>query len=97
MDVYNFGVVLLELTTGRVARDRTVEFILAEWASNQCKTGEPLYNVVDKSIKVGPFLDDIVDVFKLGVSCTNVEPKFRPSMENVLEQLLRYDRTQTPE
>lgn len=95
--MFSFGVVLLELTTGRVARDIPADFILAEWASDQYKVGEPLYHAVDRNISDGPFLDDIVAVFKLGVICTGQEPKSRPSMQIVLEHLIQIQQDRAPQ
>ncbi|RLN08546.1 receptor-like protein kinase HSL1 [Panicum miliaceum] len=94
VDVYSFGVVLLELATGRVANDDGAECCLVEWAWRRYKAGGPLHDVVD-----GGILDravhakDAVAVFLLGVMCTGDDAPSRPSMKQVLQQLLQYDRT----
>ncbi|KAF0934216.1 hypothetical protein E2562_023470 [Oryza meyeriana var. granulata] len=94
VDVYSFGVVLLELTTGRVANDGGADYCLAEWAWRRYKAGVALYDVVDESIQDrAAFLEDAVAVFLLGVICTGDDPASRPSMKEVLEQLVQYDRT----
>jgi kinase len=91
LDVYSFGVVLLELTTGRVANDGGAEYCLVEWAWRRYKAGGPLRDVVDGSVRA--FEQDAVAVFVLGVICTGDDAASRPSMKQVLQQLLRYDRT----
>ncbi|KAG8070240.1 hypothetical protein GUJ93_ZPchr0006g41672 [Zizania palustris] len=94
VDVYSFGVVLLELATGRVANDGGADCCLAEWAWRRYKMGAALYDVVDEGIQDrAAFLEDAVAVFLLGVICTGDDPASRPSMKEVLEQLIRYDRT----
>ncbi|KAL5212304.1 hypothetical protein ABZP36_023151 [Zizania latifolia] len=94
VDVYSFGVVLLELATGRVANDGGADCCLAEWAWRRYKMGAALYDVVDEGIQDrAVFLEDAVAVFLLGVICTGDDPASRPSMKEVLEQLIRYDRT----
>lgn len=93
VDVFSFGVVLLELVTGRVANDSGAECCLTEWAWRRYKVGGPLYDAVDEDIQDRAFLDDAVAVFMLGVVCTGEDPMTRPPMKEVLDQLLRYDRT----
>lgn len=95
VDVYSFGVVLLELTTGRVANDGGADCCLAEWAWRRYKAGGQMRDAIDADIVRGGafFLDDVVSVFMLGVICTGDDPASRPSMKEVLDQLLRYDRT----
>uniref|UniRef100_A0A0E0JXM4 non-specific serine/threonine protein kinase n=1 Tax=Oryza punctata TaxID=4537 RepID=A0A0E0JXM4_ORYPU len=94
VDVYAFGVVLLELTTGRVANDGGADWCLAEWAWRRYKALGELHDVVDESIQDrAAFLEDAVAVFLLGVICTGDDPASRPTMKEVLEQLVQYDRT----
>ncbi len=92
--MYAFGVVLLGLTTGRVANDGGVDWCLAEWAWRRYKAGGELHDVVDEAIQDrAAFLEDAVAVFLLGVSCIRDDPASRPTMKEVLEQLVQYDRT----
>ncbi|BAF08269.1 receptor-like protein kinase 5 [Oryza sativa Japonica Group] len=94
VDVYAFGVVLLELTTGRVANDGGADWCLAEWAWRRYKAGGELHDVVDEAIQDrAAFLEDAVAVFLLGMICTGDDPASRPTMKEVLEQLVQYDRT----
>ncbi|KAL6629656.1 hypothetical protein ACP70R_029421 [Stipagrostis hirtigluma subsp. patula] len=95
VDVFSFGVVLLELTTGRAANGGGEECCLVEWAWRRYKAGGgALRDAVDGSIRDGSaFVDDAVAVFLLGVICTGDDAPSRPSMKQVLQQLVRYDRT----
>jgi len=94
VDVYSFGVVLLELATGRVANDDGAECCLVEWAWRRYKAGGALHDVVDGGIRDrAVHARDAVAVFLLGVMCTGDDAPSRPSMKQVLQQLLQYDRT----
>ncbi|CAN6177845.1 unnamed protein product [Urochloa humidicola] len=95
VDVYSFGVVLLELTTGKVANDRRADMCLAEWAWRRYQKGAPLDDVVDEAIREPAYMEDITSVFTLGVICTGEEPQARPSMKEVLHQLMRCCRMPT--
>ncbi|TVU07858.1 hypothetical protein EJB05_41230, partial [Eragrostis curvula] len=92
VDVYSFGVVLLELTTGKVANDSSADLCLAEWAWQRYQKGAPFNDVVDEAIRIPAFLQDILLVFTLGVICTGENPLERPSMKEVLQQLIRCAR-----
>lgn len=83
VDVYGFGVVLLELATGREEKH------LVEWAWRRHQAGLPLHNVVDEKIQDRAlYVEDAVLVFQLGVICTDEDPQLRPSMSDVLQQLI---------
>ena len=90
MDVFSFGVVVLELTTGKVAANDPNDLTLAGWARQQFHEGRQLSEVVDQHI---PDLDNnlqaIISVFSLGLSCTLEDPKVRPTMKDALYQLER--------
>jgi hypothetical protein len=92
VDVYSFGVVLLELTTGKVANDGGADFCLAEWAWRRYQKGPPFNDVVDEHICDPAYMSDILSVFTLGVICTGENPPARPSMKEVLQHLIRWDR-----
>ncbi|CAL5396942.1 unnamed protein product [Camellia sinensis] len=89
IDVYGFGVVLLELVTGREANNNGDEDIcLAEWAWHHIQDGNPLVDALDEEIKEPCYLDEMTCVFKLGIVCTGRCPSTRPSMKEVLQILL---------
>ncbi|CAN6201344.1 unnamed protein product [Urochloa humidicola] len=92
VDVYSFGVVLLELTTGKVANDSGADMCLAEWAWRRYQKGAPFDDVVDEAIREPAYMQDILSVFTMGVVCTGENPLTRPSMKEVLHQLVRCEQ-----
>ncbi|CAL5042347.1 unnamed protein product [Urochloa decumbens] len=92
VDVYSFGVVLLELTTGKVANDSGADMCLAEWAWRRYQKGAPFDDVVDEAIREPAYMQDILSVFTMGVICTGDNPLTRPSMKEVLHQLVRCEQ-----
>lgn len=88
VDVYSFGVVLLELTTGREARDGGDEGSLADWAWQHFQDGKQLiYGIIDDEIKNPAYMQEIDTVFILGILCTGKTPSMRPTMKQVLQVL----------
>ncbi|RCV21981.1 hypothetical protein SEVIR_4G151300v4 [Setaria viridis] len=92
VDVYSFGVVLLELTTGKVANDSGADMCLAEWAWRRYQKGAPFDDIVDEAIREPAYMQDILSVFTMGVICTGENPLTRPSMKEVLHQLIRCEQ-----
>ncbi|CAN6278237.1 unnamed protein product [Urochloa humidicola] len=88
VDVFGFGVVLLELTTGKKANDGGEHGSLAEWAGHHCRTGS-IVDATDICIRYAGYTDEIETVFRLGVKCTGSSPPSRPTMEEVLQILLK--------
>ncbi|KAI3422874.1 NAD_binding_11 domain-containing protein [Psidium guajava] len=89
IDVYSFGVVLLELTTGREANKGTEDMCLADWAWRHVQDGKLISDVIDTEIYKDLDLDEISNVFKLGIFCTATLPSTRPTMKEVLQLLLK--------
>ncbi|KAJ4850837.1 hypothetical protein Tsubulata_036594 [Turnera subulata] len=87
IDVYSFGVVLLELVTGREANCGDEHTSLAEWAWKHSGEGKAFTECLDEEIKQPCYLQEMIDVFKLGLMCTNTLPSSRPSMKDVLQVL----------
>ncbi|KAM1501397.1 hypothetical protein ACFXTO_026886 [Malus domestica] len=92
IDVYSFGVILLELTTGREANDGDEHTALAEWAWRHVQEENAIADALDQDVKEPCYLDEMCSVFKLGLSCTETLPASRPSMKVVLQILLRCSR-----
>lgn len=88
-DIYSFGVVLLELVTGRPAIDSAVfgEGVdLVSWVSTKVQTKEGLYEILDpdcgKSVQ-----DEMIMLLRVGLLCTSFMPMSRPSMREVVMML----------
>ncbi|KAM0026227.1 putative protein kinase RLK-Pelle-LRR-XI-1 family [Helianthus debilis subsp. tardiflorus] len=89
IDVYSFGVILLELTTGKEASNGSEHSSLAEWAWKHALGGAPIVDVLDNEFKNPVYLNEMASVFKLGLWCTSHLPTNRPSMKEVCQMLLR--------
>ncbi|XP_059635920.1 receptor-like protein kinase HSL1 [Cornus florida] len=87
IDVFGYGVVLLELATGRKAPDGGEYAGLAAWAHLHMRDGKPIEDALDVKIKEACYLDEMTDVFKLGIDCTDQVPSNRPAMDRVLQTL----------
>ncbi|XP_019070607.1 receptor-like serine/threonine-protein kinase At1g78530 isoform X2 [Solanum lycopersicum] len=89
-DIYSFGVVLLELTTGRQPILREEQMNLAQWAQQRYKDGNYIVEALDEEIMETSNVEQMRDVFKLGLMCTGASPSSRPSMKevcNILQSL----------
>lgn len=88
--MYSFGVVLLELTTGKEANYGDQHSSLAEWAWRHILIGSNVEDLLDKDVMEASYIDEMCSVFKLGVMCTATLPATRPSMKEVLQILLSF-------
>ncbi|VFQ89529.1 unnamed protein product [Cuscuta campestris] len=90
-DIYSFGVVLLELLTGRKSYDRSRppgEQVLVRWAVLKLHDIDALSRMVDPSL-AGAYpsksLSRFADIISL---CVQPEPEFRPPMSEIVQNLL---------
>nr|GLL48993.1 receptor-like protein kinase HSL1 [Ipomoea trifida] len=91
-DVYSFGVVLLEVITGK----KPVEAEFGEnknivyWVSTKVETKEEAYEALDKRVS-GWFKEDMMKVLRIAIRCTCRTPALRPTMNEVVQQLIEAD------
>ncbi|GMJ13850.1 cold-responsive protein kinase 1 [Hibiscus trionum] len=89
-DIYSFGVLLMEIVSGRCNTNRRLhvsEQFLLEMAWNMYGCGQ-LLELVDPSLN-GDFNDEEAQKFlKIGLLCTQDMSKFRPSMSQVVKMLM---------
>ncbi|XP_031110662.1 LRR receptor-like serine/threonine-protein kinase GSO2 [Ipomoea triloba] len=82
-DIYSFGVLLLELTTGREAVTGNEDINLAQWAHKHQREGKSVADALDEEIKDPRHLEAMITIFKLGLACTLSSPSSRPSMKDI--------------
>lgn len=87
-NVYSFGVILLELLTGKQAVSEGVE--LAKRALKNSMRQDKLDRILDFSVSRTSLAvrSQMVAVLKVALSCVSVSPAARPKMKSVLRMLL---------
>lgn len=87
-DVYSFGVILLELVTGRKPVESPAAnevVVLCEYVRGLLETGSAS-DCFDRSLR-GFAENELIQVMKLGLICTSEVPSRRPSMAEVVQVL----------
>ncbi|XP_059454536.1 receptor-like protein kinase 7 [Corylus avellana] len=87
-DVYGFGVVLMELVTGKrpIEPEYGENKDIVNWVSSKVKNTESVLSVVDSRISEA-FKEDAVKVLKIAILCTAALPALRPTMRTVVQML----------
>ncbi|KAI3470201.1 hypothetical protein Pfo_026864 [Paulownia fortunei] len=86
-DVFSFGVVLLELLSGRRAIDTTVQQSLVNWAEPYLHDKREFFQIMDPKLEGQYPETGAYTIATLALQCLNVDPKIRPRMAEVLVAL----------
>ncbi|GFP99088.1 putative receptor-like protein kinase at5g39000 [Phtheirospermum japonicum] len=84
-DVYNFGIVMLEIVSG-CRRGMHCIMSLRDHAWEVWKEGRT-YDLIDKSLEGAFPVYEALRCIQVGVLCTQTEPNHRPAMPSVLKML----------
>lgn len=88
--MYSFGVVLLEILTGKQALDENrpaKEENLVEWARPYFASKSKVLKIVDDRLDTQYLPEEAVRLASIAVQCLSLEPKARPTMDQVVRAL----------
>ncbi|KAJ4954172.1 hypothetical protein NE237_031004 [Protea cynaroides] len=90
-DIYSFGVVLMEIVSGKRSMD--AEFgdgnSIVDWVRSKMKNKDGVADILDKNAGAAcpPVREEMMLVLRLALLCTSKNPADRPSMRDVLSML----------
>ncbi|KAI4373468.1 hypothetical protein MLD38_011590 [Melastoma candidum] len=89
-DIYSFGVVLLEMLSGRRAVDKnraSGEHNLVEWAKPYLPNKRKIFRAVDKRLEGQYTMEEAHKIATLALRCLSMDAKFRPNMDEIVTSL----------
>ncbi|XP_071732542.1 serine/threonine receptor-like kinase NFP [Rutidosis leptorrhynchoides] len=96
MDVFAFGVVLLELISGKEAIDKDGKVLWVQvcdnFNGNEEKYRHKLKGFIDDSlVKESCSIDNVMNVMSISIACLHKDPTRRPSMVDIVYALCKSD------
>lgn len=94
--MYSFGVVLLEMISGRRAIDKNLpsgEHNLVEWAKPYLSNKRRVFRVMDPRLEGQYSHSRAHAAAALAMQCLSVEPRCRPTMDEVVKTLEQLQET----
>ncbi|XP_024198688.1 probable serine/threonine-protein kinase PBL9 isoform X1 [Rosa chinensis] len=98
-DIYSFGVVLLEMLSGRRAVDKnrpSGEHNLVEWAKPFLANKRKIFRVIDNRLEGQYSMDGAYKAATLALRCLSTESKLRPTMDEVVKALEQLQDSNVP-
>ena len=90
-DVYGFGVVLLEVLTGRHPLDPTLPggAHLVQWVRNHSASKGDPYDILDPKLRgrTDPTMHEVLQTLAVSFLCVSARPEDRPTMKDTVAML----------
>ncbi|XP_038890005.1 probable leucine-rich repeat receptor-like protein kinase At2g28990 [Benincasa hispida] len=86
-DIYSFGIVLMELITGRPVLVKSGEIShITKWVDFNINQGD-IYSIMDPKIKESCNVNSVWKAVDMAMACTASDPTNRPTMSQVVSEL----------